>query len=114
VIDPTTLFANAGISESQFVHGSGVTYAPHTSDPVLTLYSGNDQAGSQSVAGRAQLATDLTNFGNVVVSLQQGNAPTGAGASIPEIPGGSVHLDTSGRSEMKDLLANQNTKTQGH
>jgi hypothetical protein len=25
-----------------------------------------------------------------------------------------VHLDTSGRSEMKDLLANQNTKTQGH
>jgi len=98
--------------QTKFLHGDGTTDAPGTG-------TGSGDGFEQLLAGGGQLATDLTNFGNLVRSLNQaGNDPShGSGSqTTPETSGigAAGQLDNSGKPEFKDLLPKDPSSSGGH
>jgi hypothetical protein len=117
--DPQTVAINPGnvldqtAGQTKFVYGTG------GADGVSGTVSGGQnslgQDGNLGVAkllgAGGQLSTDLTNFGNLVGSLNPGGDGSSFGSAAQPTPqiagiGAAGNLDSGGRPELKDLLTN--------
>jgi len=86
-----------------FLHGSGTTHV------ATEAAAGSGGSIENLVAGGGHLATDLTNFGNLVSPLTKGTDDPSQGSGSQTTPetfgiGALAHLDDSGKPESKDLL----------
>jgi hypothetical protein len=116
--DPLTAIGGNG-ADPRFIAGSGTTVgATGTSAGGRHHHGHTGGHGLDHHANGGQLATDLTNFGNVISSLTQGGAKQGSGSGsttntvLPGI-GAPDHQDHGGNQGLKDLFGNHNPSGTG-
>jgi len=112
-INPGNVLGQSGIGQTPFLYGAGS--ADGVSGAVSGAQDSLGHGGALGIAklfdGGGQLSTDLTNFGNLVASLNPaggGSSPGAAAEPTPHASGiGAVgNFDNGGRPEFKDLLSN--------